>query len=432
MVLSRSLVKDSYFRGLLLLWTALLVLVFGGRMYTTDVLAQYEVAGSLIGQRPFLTASGEYGWIVDGVRPGNFVPHSIGYSILLIPAAFSGAVFGLDAGKISTGVLNGVFSLILIGFMYAAARNKYKKVSVARLIVIAIGGMFLVYARMPYDVTAAAAAAMAGFYFSCRDRALIAGFCMGMAVLIRLDSLLLLPVFWNGWTNMRKLLSGMAPFILIAASVNWYRFGSPFMDGHSQDPAMVIEPLRGGIVGLLLSPGKGLLYYAPLCVFALFFQKDWRLWTPFVLSLVLHGMLHDWTGGTGWGPRFLFTTLPFLLFPLVRKGTGGRLFLLIAALGIIVCIPACWSNVNMLEQAAGPDLFDEVGRQAVLWNYTAFPLFTAFKNLGNGIPDMFGATAAVSIGISAWFGLLLQSTIALILAGAGVFVMRKRTEVSEK
>ena len=224
----------------------------------------------------------------------------------------------------------------------------------------------------------------------------------------------------------------MAPFILIAASANWYRFGSPFLDGHNQDPAMVLEPFRGGITGLLLSPGKGLLYYAPLCVFAFFFQKDWRLWTPFVLSLALHGMLHDWSGGTGWGPRFLFTTLPFLLFPLVRKGTGGRLFWLIAALGILVCIPACWSNVNMLEQAAGPDLFDESGRQAVLWDYSLFPLFTAFRNLGNGVPDMFGATAAVSIGLSAWFGILLQSTIALMLTGAGVFVMRKRTEVSEK
>lgn len=366
---------------------------------------------------------------MDGVRPRYFTPHSIGYSILLIPAALSGVVFGLDAGKISTAALNGVFSLILIGFMYAAARIKYRKVSVARLIVIAIGGMFLVYGRMPYDVTAAAAAVMAGFYFSRRERTLIAGFCMGMAVLIRLDSLLLLPVFWNGWANTRKLIAGMAPFILIAASVNWYRFGSPFLDGHNQDPAMVFEPFRGGIVGLLLSPGKGLLYYAPMCVFAFFFQKDWRLWTPFILSLVLHGMIHDWSGGTGWGPRFLFTTLPFLLFPLVRKGTGGRLFWLIAALGILVCIPALWSNASILEQAAGPDLFDEPGRQAVLWNFSSSPLYMSIKNFGLGVPDMFGAVAAVSLGLPAWPGVLGQSLIALLLAGAGIFTIRKHDEL---
>ncbi len=347
-----SLIQDPYFRGLLLLWTALLVLVFGGRMYTTDVLAQYEVAGSLIGQRPFLSASGEYGWIVNGVRPGNFIPHSIGYSILLIPAAFSGDVFGPEAGKISIAVLNACFSLILVGFLFSVARRKYGNVSVSRLIVVAIGGMALVYGKMSFDVTATAAAAMAGFYFSCRNKTLLAGFCMGLAVLIRLDSLLLLPVFWNGWANMRKLLAGMAPFILIIASVNWYRFGSPILDGHNQDPAMVFEPFRGGIVGLLLSPGKGLLYYAPMCVLSLFFQKDWRLCTPFVLSLVLHGMLHDWSGGTGWGPRFLFTTLPFLLLPLVRKGTGGRLFWLIAALSILFCMRAFWINSSILEQGA--------------------------------------------------------------------------------
>ncbi|MCK5064753.1 MAG: hypothetical protein KAQ97_05690 [Candidatus Fermentibacteraceae bacterium] len=424
-----SLVQDPYFRALLLLWTALLVLVFGGRMYTTDVIAQYEVAGSLIGQRPFLSASGEYGWIVSGVRPGNFIPHSIGYSVLLIPAAFSGAVFGSNAGKISIAVLNAGFSLILVGFLFAVARRRFGNVSIARLIAVAIGGMALVYGKMSFDVTAAAAAAMAGFYFSCRDRALIAGFCMGLAVMIRLDSLLLLPVFWSGWANMRKLLAGMAPFILIIAFANWYRFGSPILDGHNQDPAMVLEPFRGGIVGLLLSPGKGLLYFAPMCVFSLFFQKDWRLWTPFVLSLVLHGMLHDWSGGTGWGPRFLFTTLPFLLLPLARKGTGGRLFWLIAALSILICIPAFWSNASILEQGAGPDLFDEPGRQTVLWSFSSSPLFASVRNFGRGIPDMFGAVAAASLGLSAWLGVLMQSLIALLLAGAGITIIRKHSEL---
>ncbi len=410
---------------MILLWAALLVLVFGGRMYTTDVLAQYEVAGSFVGQRSFMTVSGDFGWVIHGARSGLFVPHGAGFSILLIPAAVAGQLLGLNGGKFVMALLNAGFSLALIGFWYASAVKKYTDVPVLRFIAIAICGMVLVYGRMTFDVTAAAAAAMAGFYFSLNDRMLAAGLCLGFAIFIRADSLLLLPLFWSDWRSMKKLISGLVPFILLILFLNWYRFGNPFLDGHGQDPAIAFEPFKGGIPGLLLSPGKGLLFYAPLCIFALFVQKDWRLWTPFVLSLVFHGMLHDWSGGTGWGPRFLFTTLPFLLLALSFGSTGGKLFRVIAILGIIVCIPALWSNPSLLEQTSGADLFDEPSRQAVLWTWSSSPLVSAFRNFATGIPDLFGATAAASAGISIWIGILAQSITALALAAGGMLVLKR-------
>ncbi len=410
---------------MILLWAALLVLVFGGRMYTTDVLAQYEVAGSFVGQRSFMTVSGDFGWVIHGSRSGLFVPHGAGFSILLIPAAVAGQFLGLNGGKFVMALLNAGFSLALIGFWYASAVRKYSDVPVLRFIAIAICGMLLVYGRMTFDVTAAAAAAMAGFYFSLHDRMLAAGFCLGFAILVRADSLLLLPLFWSDWTSMKKLIGGLVPFILLILFLNWYRFGNPFIDGHGQDPAIAFEPFKGGIPGLLLSPGKGLLFYAPLCIFALFVQKEWRLWTPFVLSLVFHGMLHDWSGGTGWGPRFLFTTLPFLLLALSARGAGGKLFRVIAILGIIVCIPALWSNPSLLEQTSGADLFDEPSRQAVLWTWSSSPLVSAFRNFAAGVPDLFGATAAASAGISIWIGILAQAIAALALAAGGMLVLNR-------
>jgi len=418
-------VQKSRLGAVIFLWAALLALVFGGRMYSTDALAQYEVAGSFLGHRPFMTVSGNFGWTVQGVRPGFFVPHGAGFSILLIPAALAGKLTGLIGGKVISALLNSGFSLVLVGFWFASAQKKYPDVSILRFIAIAIGGMVLIYGRMTFDVTSAAAAAMAGFYFSLNGRMMLAGLCMGFAVLVRADSLLLLPLFWNDWSSIRKFAVGMIPFILLILFLNWFRFGNPFLDGHGQDPAIALEPFRGGIQGLLLSPGKGLLYYAPLCIFALFFQKDWRLWTPFVLSLVFHGMLHDWSGGTGWGPRFLFTTLPFLLLPLSGKGTGGKLFWVIAVLGIIVCVPACWSNPSLLEQSSGADLFGEPSRQAVLWTYSSSPLVSAFGHFAEGIPDLFGATAAASAGLPEWTGILAQTAIASLLAAAGIHILKK-------
>ncbi len=415
--------------ALLCFWGALLIVVFGGRFYTTDVVVQAEVAGSFIGERSFLTASGNYGFIVTGIREGAFTPHGTGYSVLLIPAAIVGKIAGMNALKVAGALLNCLWSLILTGAWYLVAKKKYGDVSVLRMLVLAIGGMALVYGRMPYDVTSAAAAAMLGLYFLENGRLTAAGICIGLAIFIRLDSILLLPVFWRDWKTTLSMLRGIVPFLLLIAFANWYRFGSPFMEGHAQDPAMAFAPFKGGIPGLFLSPGKGLLYYTPLCIFALFFQRDWRLWLPFVLALFLHGMLLDWTGGTGWGPRFLFISLPFLLIPLAEKGRGGVLFWIIGSLGVVITIAACRSNTNLIEQNLGADLFSDPTRQKVLWTYAKSPLVGAFSNFGKDIPDLFGATAAQSAGLPFWSGLFAQIAAAAGLAFGGFAFLRKQTRV---
>ncbi|MBN1434150.1 hypothetical protein JW921_05275, partial [Candidatus Fermentibacterales bacterium] len=75
-----------------LAWASLLVFAFAGGLYSTDVQAQLEVSGSLIGQRPLLTA--EHGWLVQGRNGLEYAPHGIGYSLMLLPAALCGAALG--------------------------------------------------------------------------------------------------------------------------------------------------------------------------------------------------------------------------------------------------------------------------------------------------------------------------------------------------
>ena len=97
----------------------------------------------------------------------------------------------------------------------------------------------------------------------------------------------------------------------------------------------------------------------------------------------------------------------------------------IAILGIIVCIPALWSNPSLLEQTSGADLFDEPSRQAVLWTWSSSPLISAFRNFAAGVPDLFGATAAASAEISIWIGVLAQTIAASVLAATGISVLKK-------
>jgi len=414
-------------RGLLLVWAGILVLTFAGRLFTTDVAAELEVSGSLIGARPFLSA--EHGWTVQGSGSAKYVPHGIGYSLLLLPAALIDTLAGSEAGKLAAAGLNSLFSLLLVAVWYLLARRWISTARALRLVALGISGMLVVYARMPYDITAATAAALAGVFLMTRDKPLQAGLCLGLALLIRLDTIVLLPAFWPGMSERRKLLKlayGVAPFLLLAAAANWFRFGSPFADGHAQDPAMAFSPLSGGLAGLLFSPGKGLIWYSPICVLAFFCNRDVRLWLPFVLSLILHGMVHDWTGGTGWGPRFLVPTLPLLLLPLTAAGKGGRLFWILAGIGMALLAVSAWSNTNALEQNLGPDLFDEPARQSVLWSVSRSPLISSFASFGRWPPELFGVHAATAAGLPAWIGFMCQ-----MIAG-GVLVLLGWRHIAEK
>ena len=115
----------------------------------------------------------------------------------------------------------------------------------------------------------------------------------------------------------------------------------------------------------------------------------------------------------------------------LKGGVGGKLFWVIAILGIIVCIPAFWSNPSLLEQTGAADLFDEPTRQAVLWNYSSSPLIAAFRNFAVGVPDLFGATAAASAGISIWIGILAQIATASVLAAGGMIVLKRSRSIGK-
>ena len=77
-----------------------------------------------------------------------------------------------------------------------------------------------------------------------------------------------------------------------------------------------------GIAALLVSPGKGLLVFAPFLLFVLksplaAFGPERRilailLWGAFLAQLLLYATM-DWTAGACYGPRFLTDALPFLI-----------------------------------------------------------------------------------------------------------------------
>jgi hypothetical protein len=111
------------------------------------------------------------------------------------------------------------------------------------------------------------------------------------------------------------------------------------------------------VYGLLLSPGKGLLEYAPpalLAPFGVALRARRRAETVLLLALILidliahANVLIRWVGGWSWGPRFLMPVLPLILLllaPLLGPGRRhGRLvrrtLAALAVLGVLVQAPA--------------------------------------------------------------------------------------------
>ncbi len=105
---------------------------------------------------------------------------------------------------------------------------------------------------------------------------------------------------------------------------NFYRFGSITKIGYDANEVFVANPFKG-IYGLLVSPGRGVLIYAPaLIISAVFFRRFWRRNSPagaFIITaaiaiFLISAFWYGWFGGNTWGPRFLLPVLPLALLPL--------------------------------------------------------------------------------------------------------------------
>jgi hypothetical protein len=165
----------------------------------------------------------------------------------------------------------------------------------------------------------------------------LVGTGVGLAVFTRYDALLYVPVFlgyvlairWHRderrlmWWDAVAFGFGVAPWLLGVAAWNILRFGSPFLTGlHEQTLG---EPFFQGLVGLLISPGKGLIWYLPLLVLLpftvrRFYARSASLSALFLVLILLPVLFYSnvlyWHGDPSWGPRYLYTTVPYLILPL--------------------------------------------------------------------------------------------------------------------
>jgi len=205
------------------------------------------------------------------------------------------------------------------------------------------------------------------------------------------NSLLLL--LKRGW----PFVAGLVTVLTLLLGYNVARFGKFLDTGYGAEVECWRTPLFEGFYGLLVSSGRGLLWYTPLvfvsavCIRA-FFKRHPREAVYGILSLLalllLYARWYVWEGGWCWGPRFLLPIIPILMLPIGaalgrfhRWTVSGRVSFF-GVVGIAVFVSISGLLVNYVDYYAwlvkhytlNRAAYQEPGIELLRWSWEFSPL----------------------------------------------------------
>jgi hypothetical protein len=355
-------------------FAAVCVLTSSGRLASWDAGAQLQSSLLLASTGALGTTEApepRWFWVANG-RGVSYETHDLGGLLLMWPGAVLTAWLHADAdGPDRSGArpsalvadpppearLLGSLSYALAGaatctFLFAALRvfGPTREAFAGALVFLGCTGIWP-YFRTAWDVTGAAAAIAAFQYgmvvLAARERsgrreAALLGMAGAAAITFRFS---LLPVVCIAaaslaWACRRKLrpatwMAFAVAFALAAGpqlAYNWVRTGHPLVPGNRAPIYASQNSLDGnpivGFLGLMASPHKGLIFFAPITLLALLAPRVLsRTLTGTARTVALAGLAgaacyvaiisakREW-GAFGWGPRYLVPILPLIFLPL--------------------------------------------------------------------------------------------------------------------
>jgi 4-amino-4-deoxy-L-arabinose transferase-like glycosyltransferase len=229
-------------------------------------------------------------------------------------------------------------------FLAALRLAGQRRAALAATAVVAFASLLVIYARYPMTEAIQAACVMglvhellkvvAGDHS--RRRGISVGLWVGAlvnakAVLLlgAIGGVLAVAIMVRERAALRRLAVGAVlgglPWLAVVLIYNHVRWGSPLDTGYGETLGMMKESLPAGLAGLLISPGKGLVFFSPCVILAVAAMA--RTWSAhrrayvvvlavIVPPLMFYGKFLSWSGDYGWGPRYLVYAIAPLSLPL--------------------------------------------------------------------------------------------------------------------
>lgn len=215
----------------------------------------------------------------------------------------------------------------------------------------------------------------------------LTGFAAGGALATKPYACLMLPalaiLLWPGLKGMlrpeqlRISASFVLPLLLWAVAIAIYnaaRFDGPTDFGYTSAALTVAMPLN--FMGLLISPGKGLVFYSPLVVLgALGLSRLWRedrslagALIVLFLTITAFSAASTYWGDEVWGPRYIVPVAWTLLVPIawwVDSRVRRQALVAVAAVAVVVQIVAVSASytryLTVVKGLTGVTVYGERG-----------------------------------------------------------------------
>lgn len=300
-------------------------------------------------------------------------------------------------------ILPPLYTAITVSFVYLIAILLGSDESGAWLasVTYAFGTIAMVYARSFLADPLLALLTAAATYFAFRGNAVgIVVLLSALAVLAKPTGLIIGPIlaaylvvknraFWPCLLPAAGSASGLGLYFIY----NYYRFGSPLIFAPKEiAPSLAFVPQ--GIVGLLISPGVGLIWYCPCAVLAVSalwqIAKSRRLEALticilFVVALLLHSCWFFWDAGWAWGPRYLLSVLPgTIALTGVLVSRWRRALAVLAIAGFLVGAPTL---VSFYERYLAEAYEHGISRSELDWSPSRSPLLHAWPAAVRQVSD---------------------------------------------
>jgi hypothetical protein len=352
--------------------------------WVTVALTERGYPAIRISPDPYLPAIVERGFLQPGWDGSWFVRYSLGQPLAALPFYLLGRILGGPDSPTTRLFVNALSAVAMAGagaLLYAWGRSLWdSRTALLTLAIFVLATPAPVYARLFFSEALLTFCLLLGFrlFFTRRPAGIaLGGLAIGWAVLTREGAAAALPAALAllVLARDRRERLAFAGYGMLGAALpislllwyNVYRFGHPLRHGYEGEgfTASLLE----GVAGLLFSPGRGLLFYAPTVLLALpgarlLWRRDRALiltaGTLFAGYLLIYGRWWAWHGGWAWGPRFLVPTLPFLLLlagEAMTQPAGRRAALALGLLGFLAQLPGVFTD----HQKFHAELFVERG-----------------------------------------------------------------------